>query len=259
MTQPLVTLTIADGIAHVELTREDAANAINPQLAEDLSAAAQECDTNPAVRAVLFSARGKMFSVGGDLAHMKAQGDDAGRVIRRMADDLHRAISQFSRSQAPMVTAVQGTAAGAGLSLSIMGDIVIAEPQAKFTMAYTNAGLSPDGGSTYLLPRLIGQRRAMEMALTNRVLSADEALEWGLVNQVVEKGAGLDAARAICAKLAAGSKSANGDAKQLMRASLDNSLETHMELEGRAIAKNAVGDGREGIAAFFEKRAPKFS
>jgi len=259
MSEAPVTLTIANGIAHVELNRPDAGNAINPEMGVALSDAARQCDGNPNVRAILFSAKGKMFSVGGDLQYMKSQADNAKHAIKLLADELHRAIMHFARQDAPMVTAVQGTAAGAGFSMAIMGDIVIAEPQVKFTMAYTASGLSPDGGSTYFLPRLVGMRRAQELTLTNRVLRAEEALDWGLITQVVEQGTAVKAAKAVCAKLVQGSLSANGDAKRLVRSSLDNTLETHMELEGRAIAKNGAVDGREGIAAFFEKRAPKFT
>lgn len=259
MSETAVTLTITEGVAHVELNRADAGNAINPALGKALSDAARQCDGNADVRAILLSAKGKMFSVGGDLQYISGEGGNVGAAVKMLADELHRAIMHFARQDAPLVTAVQGTAAGAGFSMAIMGDIVIAEEQAKFTMAYTASGLSPDGGSTYFLPRLIGMRRAQELTLTNRVLSAREALDWGLITQVVEKGAGLDAARKICANLAAGSLAANADAKRLLRTSLDNTLETHMELEGRAISKNAAGDGQEGMAAFFEKRAPKFS
>ncbi|MEM7700824.1 MAG: enoyl-CoA hydratase-related protein [Pseudomonadota bacterium] len=259
MSEPTVNFSVADGVAHVELNRPDAGNAINPLLGEELSEAARQCDTRSDVRAVLFSAKGKMFSVGGDLQYMRSQEQDIGRAVKRLADELHRAISSFARMDAPMVGAIEGTAAGAGFSMALVSDLVVAEPRAKFTMAYTASGLSPDGGSTYILPRLIGMRRAQELTLTNRVLSAAEAADWGLITQVSEEGKALETARALCEKLAAGSLSANADAKRLLRASLDNSLETHLELEGRCIAQNADKDGREGIAAFFEKRAPKFS
>ncbi|MEM1051258.1 MAG: enoyl-CoA hydratase-related protein [Pseudomonadota bacterium] len=259
MSDTPVNLTISDGIAHVELNRPDAGNAINSALGDALSAAARECDNNRQVRVILFSAKGKMFSVGGDLQYMSEQGDNIQTAVKLLADELHRALTHFARCDAPIVTAVQGTAAGAGFSMAIMGDVVVAEEHAKFTMAYTASGLSPDGGSTYYLPRLIGMRRAQELTLTNRVLTAQEAHDWGLITQVVETGKGLETARKICQKIASGSKSANADAKRLLRTSFDNSFETHLELEGREIAKNGATDGREGITAFFEKRAPKFS
>ena len=259
MTEPTVNFSVSDGIAHVELNRPDAGNAINPTLGEELTEAARQCDTRSDVRAVLFSAKGKMFSVGGDLQYMRSQEQDVGYAVKRLADELHRAISYFTRMDAPMVGAIEGTAAGAGFSMALVSDIVVAEPRAKFTMAYTASGLSPDGGSTYILPRLVGMRRAQELTLTNRVLDAEEAADWGLITQVSEEGKALETALAICEKLAAGSLAANADARHLLRSSFDNTLETHLELEGRCIAKNAAIDGREGIAAFFEKRAPKFS
>jgi 2-(1,2-epoxy-1,2-dihydrophenyl)acetyl-CoA isomerase len=154
---------------------------------------------------------------------------------------------------------VNGSAGGAGLSLAIFADLVLAAESAKFTLAYTRAGLSPDGGSTYFLPRIIGMRRALEMALTNRVLSAKEALEWGLVTKVVPDAQLQAEAQALAAQLAAGATPAFGAAKRLLQHSFSESLETQMELEAQAIADQARGaHAREGIAAFIAKRAAKF-
>lgn len=249
---------VADSVASITLNRPEAGNSLNPDLARELKEVARRCDRDPSIRAILLSANGKMFCVGGDLKGMKDAGDDADQFVKGMADDLHSAISTLSRMKASLVVAVKGTAAGAGFSIALAGDIVIAGPNAKFTMAYTASGLSPDGGSTYFLPRLVGLRRAQELALTNRVLNAQEAREWGIVTQVSDEDDPFEAARALCRILADGSLNALGEAKRLLLASFDNSLETQMELEGRAIASNALIDGREGIAAFFEKRKPNY-
>jgi len=158
-----------------------------------------------------------------------------------------------------LIVAVNGVAAGAGLSMVALGDYSLAVKAAKFTMAYTGAGLAPDGGSTYLLPRLIGDRRAREMMLTNRVLSADEALAWGLLNEVVEAEELMDKAEKTAHKLATGPTQAYGAVKALLLSSAHNSLETQMELESRAISALSAGeDGQEGINAFLEKRKPEF-
>ena len=153
-----------------------------------------------------------------------------------------------------------GGSAGAGFSLTLTGDYVIASDAAKFTMAYTAAGLSPDGSSTYYLPRLVGMRRAQELALTNRVLSASEAHAWGLVTRVVAPGDLEAEALTICRQLAAGPGLAQAGVKQLLLGSLGTGLETQMELEGRLIARTAASqDGLEGIAAFLEKRPARFA
>jgi len=164
------------------------------------------------------------------------------------------------RMEAPLVVAVNGSAGGAGLSLCLFGDIVLAGESSKFTLAYTKAGLAPDGGSTYFLPRIVGVRRALELALTNRVLSAKEAHEWGIVTKVVADGELLTEADALARQLAAGATRAYGAAKRLLHHSFAESLETQMELEAQAIADAArTGDAREGIAAFIGKRKPDFS
>jgi 2-(1,2-epoxy-1,2-dihydrophenyl)acetyl-CoA isomerase len=173
---------------------------------------------------------------------------------------LHAAISRFARMRAPLVAAVNGTAAGAGFSLVCAADLVVAAESARFTMAYTRAGLTPDGSSTYFLPRLVGTRRALELMLTNRTLSAAEALEWGLVNRVVPDAELEEQATSLARSLAAGPTAAFGSVKRLVENSTRDSLESQMEHEARAIADAARSpDAREGIDAFFAKRAAKFS
>jgi 2-(1,2-epoxy-1,2-dihydrophenyl)acetyl-CoA isomerase len=145
------------------------------------------------------------------------------------------------------------------MSLAVSGDLVIAAQSAVFAMAYTAAGLSPDGSSTWFLPRLIGMRRTQELLLTNRRLSADEALAWGLVNRVVPDEALAGEAAALARQLASGPTRAFGAVKRLLAESFAGSLETQMELEARSIAEMAGSeDGREGVRAFIEKRQPEF-
>ena len=173
--------------------------------------------------------------------------------------NLHAATSRFARMRAPLVVAVQGAAAGAGLSLAVSGDLVLAAESSTFTSAYTAAGVSPDGSSTYFLPRLIGLRRTQELMFTNRRLSAAEALEWGLVTQVVADSKLADEARALAGRLAGGATAAFGHVKQLLHESFQGSLETQLERESRGIAEMGAGlDGPEGIRAFTEKRKPDF-
>jgi len=251
---------LADGVATITLNRPDAANAIDLALARELMQVAIRCDEDPSVRAVLLTGAGKMFCAGGDLKSFAAQGDRLPSLLKEITTNLHAATSRFARMAAPLVVAVNGTAAGAGFSIAISGDLVVMAESAKLTMAYTAAGLSPDGSSTWFLPRLVGMRRAQELMLTNRRLSAAEALAWGLVNQVVPDAELASTAMALARQLAAGATRAFGTVKTLLASTFSESLETQMELEARGIAAMAGGaDGREGIEAFVAKRAPKFS
>lgn len=245
--------------AVIMLNRPAFANAVDRRMAAELAHAAHRCAGDGAVRAVLLGAHGKFFCAGGDLKLMASLGEDAGPGIKLLAEDFHQAISSFARMRAPLVVAVNGPAAGAGFSLAIAGDLVVAADGASFTMAYTAAGLSPDGSSSFYLPRLVGLRRAQELMLTNRRLDARQALEWGLVSRVVPGDALMDDAMGLAAKLADGSLEANGCVKKLLLSTFGESLETQMALEARAIASCVAGpDGREGIGAFLGKRAPRF-
>ena len=181
-------------------------------------------------------------------------------LLKEITTFLHAAISQFTRMPAPVIAAVNGTAAGAGFSLVCATDFAISAESAKFSMAYTQAGLTPDGSSTFFMPRLIGTRRTLELMITNRRLSAEEALDWGLVNQVVPDEELQATATDLARRLAEGATSAFGATKKLVAGSFEQSLETQMELESRAITQASRGpEAKEGIGAFFEKRKPDFS
>ena len=162
--------------------------------------------------------------------------------------------------KAPVVMAIQGAAGGAGMSLACAGDIVIAAESAKFTMAYTRRGCTPDGiSSTYFLPRIVGLRRAMDLALTNRVLSAREAHEMGIVTRVVPDAELMATAEGLARGFAQGPTRAYLGVKRLFAESATRTLEDQMELETEWIADmGRTADGSEGIAAFLEKRPPKF-
>lgn len=251
--------TISDHIATITLNRPDNANGINQQMGKDLAEVAAFCDGRDDLKVVLLTAKGKMFCAGGDLKAFAEFGDEAAVRIKALADDLHRSISIFSRMSPVFIVAVNGVAAGAGFSLAMAGDLVIAHESAKFTMAYTAAGLSPDGGASYLLPRLIGLRTTQELMLTNRRLSATEAKELGLITKVVSDDEFTKEIEILTTQMAKSSATANNTVKKLLLSSFDNSLETQMELEARSIADSVRSpDGQEGIKAFVEKRSPNF-
>ena len=253
------TLTFAQSgpITSIVLNRPDAANGMNDTLTRELAAAAALCD-DAATKVVTITGAGRFFCAGGDLKAMAAA-PDPGTFVKGLADDLHRALSTFARIDAVVITAVNGTAAGAGVSLAATGDLVLSAESARFTMAYTKAGLSPDGSSSYYLPRLIGIRRTQQLMLTNRTLTAAEALDWGLVTEVVPDAELAARVEALAKEMATTSRTSNSAVKRLLLGTYRTGLEEQMELEGRYIADCArSADGQEGIAAFLGKRAPNF-
>jgi 2-(1,2-epoxy-1,2-dihydrophenyl)acetyl-CoA isomerase len=251
---------LSDGVATVTLNRPDAANAIDLDMGRDLMHAAIQCDEDPRVRVVILEANGKMFCAGGDVKSFAAAEAGLPVMIKELTVYLHAAVSRFARMRAPMIAAVHATAAGAGFSLAMAADFVIAGRSAKFVMAYTGIGFAPDGGSTWVLPRLIGPRRASELMITNRVLPAEEALGWGLVSRVVEDDRVREEARALARTLAAGPTQAYGAVKRLLLESGQNGIETQMEREAQEIAATArTEDARGAIRAFVEKKKPRFS
>lgn len=262
MTDAYETLSLTiddDGVGTITFRRPQAANALTMRMAQELMDASIRCDDDPSVRAVVLTGEGRMFCAGADLKEFPEAGAKMATVIKELTTYLHAAVSRFTRMDAPVICAVNGTAAGAGMSLALIGDLAIAAESARFTMAYSRIALTPDGSSTYFLPRVVGMRRALELCLTNRMLSAADAEAWGIVNRVVpdeELGA---AAHALAAELAAGPTETIGAAKALYHRGWAESLETQMELETRAITEAARRpEAKEGLSAFIEKREPTF-
>ncbi|MEE6137029.1 enoyl-CoA hydratase-related protein [Mycobacterium sp. 050128] len=253
-----LTFDRADAITRIGLNRPADANGMNDVMTRELADAARRCDVAN-TKVVVLTANGRFFCAGGDLKAMASSPLGHGPYVKGIADDLHRAISTFARMDAVLITVVNGVAAGAGFSLAITGDLVLAAESASFTMAYTKAGLSPDGSSSYFLPRLIGVRRTQELMLTNRRLSAHEALHWGLITEVLPDGDLIARTDALATEMAAGARDSGSAVKKLLLSTFGNGLEEQMEIEGRLIAACAAGaDGREGIDAFLTKRAARF-
>jgi 2-(1,2-epoxy-1,2-dihydrophenyl)acetyl-CoA isomerase len=251
---------VRDGVAHVTLERPEAGNALNLELSQELLRAVLRCDEDPEVRAVLLAGAGDMFCVGGDLKSFSGQGEHLPHHLKEVTTYLHAAVSRMARMDPPVVAAVQGAAAGAGMSLSCACDLVLAAESARFVMAYSNAGLTPDGSSTYYLPHVVGLKRALDLTLTNRQLSAQEAMEWGIVTRVVPDEDLYEEATALASRLAAGATKALGAAKRLLHTGLTETLETQLEHETQTIADMArTADAREGIASFLEKRQAEFA
>jgi 2-(1,2-epoxy-1,2-dihydrophenyl)acetyl-CoA isomerase len=239
-----LTLERRDGVATITLNRPDVFNALSLGLGRELFHAALEVDEDQAVRCVVVTGAGRAFCAGGDVKDFVDNIERIGVVVKELTTYLHGTVSRFCRSDKPVIMAVNGVAAGGGLSFALSGDLVVAAESARFTMAYSKIAATPDGSSSYFLPRLVGLRRAMELYFTNRVLSAREALEWGLVTRVVPD-----------AELT----KAFGGAKRLFHQATWESLETQMELEAQAIAASGrTEDFRNGVTAFARKQTPTF-
>jgi 2-(1,2-epoxy-1,2-dihydrophenyl)acetyl-CoA isomerase len=260
MTYETITFQVQDHVAYITLNRPDVANGFNIAMGKDLMHAAIRCGEDPGIRAILMTGAGKMFSSGGDLKYFYDFGDNLGIALKELTVYCHAAVSRFMRMPKPVVTAVNGAAAGIGMSFALCGDLIIAAESAIFMSAYTAAGLSPDGGMTHFLPRMIGLARTKEMLLTNRRLNAKEALEWGIVTKIVPDDELGKEAEALAKKLATGPTLSFGSVKRLLGQSFTETLESQMEHEALGIVDmTKTKDGKEGITAFIEKRRPNFT
>lgn len=259
---PLRTVLVdfKDGLATLVLNRPQQGNAINEEMAEDIAAAVLKIVETSGVRAVMISGNGPNFTVGGDVnVFAGTHPERLPHKLRRMIDVYHLAIQRLTSIDAPVIAAVRGTAAGGGLGLVYVADIVIAATDARFALGYGALGLTSDGGSTWFLPRVVGLRRAQELFLLNSRLSAQDALEQGLVSRLVPDNAVGAEAAGIAEKLAAGPTRAYGAMRRMLRQSFETSLAEQLLAESDSIVIAAgTDDAREGIAAFAAKRRPHF-
>jgi 2-(1,2-epoxy-1,2-dihydrophenyl)acetyl-CoA isomerase len=259
MTEPIIRYEVKDAVATITLNRPEAYNALNLALGRELFHAALDADEERAVRCIVVTGAGRAFCAGGDVKDFHDSADRIGVVIKELTTYLHGAVSRLARTPKPVIMAVNGAAAGGGMSLALAGDLVVATESAKFTMAYSKIAASPDGSSSYFLPRMIGLRRALELHYTNRVLSARDAMDWGLVNRVYPDAEFTMSVAALAKELAGGPTLAFGRAKLLFHQSTQESLESQMELEAQALATlGHTEDFRNGVAAFVRKQPPVF-
>ncbi|TQC50142.1 hypothetical protein EEB14_06365 [Rhodococcus sp. WS4] len=252
----------SDGaIARITLNRPQHGNAFDLPMAEDFLDAAERVHaaSTAGLRVVVLDAAGPMFCVGGDLQSF-ADAEDRSELMDQVTAKAHRAIELLTSAPVPVVTIVQGTAAGGGIGIVLTGDIVIAADTAKFKMAYTAAGLSPDFGTTWRLSRDLGLARALDLALTNRVFTAAEAQSWGLISRAVDPHTLQKEAQSVVDLLAAGPTRAFGTAKHLLRTSAGQDLATQLAREAGAIT-TLVDEpaAHEGIDAFLTRRTPQFT
>ena len=261
---PDLLIDISDGVATLTMNRPEARNALSSEMRAGLDEAFHRFERDGSVRCVVLRGTGEHFMAGGDV---KGFGDlladldpaDVRDHFLHRVHDLHTLMFAMRRLPKPIVASVRGAAAGAGVSFAACCDLIIAAEDAFFTLAYSLIGVSPDGGSTYALPRAIGSKKAMEMALLGERISAESMARFGLVNFVVPTEALEAETAALARRLASGPTRAYGHAKRLVYASLENQMERQLQMEAEAFADCAANaDFREGVAAFVEKRKAVF-
>ncbi|MCA2013670.1 enoyl-CoA hydratase/isomerase family protein [Pararhodobacter sp. CCB-MM2] len=258
MSNVLTDFDPATGIGRLTLNRPEVLNALDAATAQDFLTAVRALTTKPGLRCIVLTGAGRAFAAGGDVATFTANGiERAPEVIHALLDPLNTAIIALRQHPAPVITAVKGVAAGAGLSLALSGDLILAEEKARFVVAYDRVGAPPDCGMSWFLPRRVGRGMAFEMMLTGRVITAPEALACRLVDRTAHAEAFDTELEALALRVASGPTQAYGHFKALMDS--DMGLAEHLEAERAAfIRTTATADFAEGVAAFTGKRDPKF-
>ncbi len=259
-----ILVAIANGVATVTLNRPDKFNALDDDMARELNRVTAELAEDREVRCVVITGAGDNFQAGGDIEYFRAglEHDETtrGDEMRAIIGEVHGAITNIRSMAKPVVARIEGAAAGFGISLLAACDLAVASDNAKFTLAYCLIGTSPDGGSTYALPRMIGMKRAMELALLGERFDAAKAESMGLINRVVPHGALDETVGKLAMHLANGPTYAYGKAKALLNKSWDNDLQTHLNDEMESFAQCANSeDFAEGVTAFCEKRRAVFN
>ena len=254
---------IADGVGTLTLDRPETFNAMSPEMIGEMTLVFGWLADRAQLRALILTGDGPAFCSGGDIntfrAGVESEQIDLPSEVRRGAEALHQAIVDLRRIPYPVIAAVNGAAAGAGFSLALACDTRIASESAFLACAYGRIGASPDGGMSYFLPRVVGPSRALELLLEDPNMTAAQALEEGLVSEVVAPDELMDRAREKAAKLAAKAPYYVRMAKQLAGTSIEHTLTEHLQLERHGIADSmATEDLRNGVAAFFGGEKPEF-
>jgi 2-(1,2-epoxy-1,2-dihydrophenyl)acetyl-CoA isomerase len=252
-----------NGIARLTLNRPEARNALSKELKEGLVNTMLEVENDDSIRCVVIFGSGKDFMSGGDVKSFvelfDLTPDQRTAHFEQRINVLHPLLLSMQRMKKPIVAAVHGSAVGFGLSLALACDFVVATSDARFACSYVKIGVSPDGSGSYYLPRLVGVKRAMEIAMLGDFIDAETAKSMGLINRIVNPDQLEEQTQALLKRLISSPACALGNIKQLMYAAPDNSLESQMALEAKYFAQcTATDDWVEGVSAFVEKRKAKF-
>lgn len=246
-------------IATLTLNRPKALNALDIPMAEALEAAVLALQQKQDLRVIILKGAGRGFMAGGDLGVIQRGLTEGPAPVDAIMLPLHRTLARLAEMPQPVIASLHGPVAGAGMSVAMATDLAIAADDAKFTLAYTRVGTSPDGSASWHLPRLVGLRKALEIALLADTIDAHEALRLNLVNQVVPAADLASATQALAQRLAAGPTQAYGRIKRLLRESADRDLPSQMNAEREAFHQSMkTQDFAEGVAAFLRKRAPTY-
>lgn len=245
-------------VGEILLNRPDDLNAMNLDLIMGLQKAVRECH-DPEVRAVVLKGKGRCFCAGGDIKAFKRFIDEGKTISPDMPNELHVMVEELRALEKPVLASIHGAAAGAGTPLALACDLVIASEDSIFNLAYARIGLSPDGSSTYFLPRHVGMKKATELFMMIPTLKAPEAKELGLINWVVPVAELEERTESILLQLASGPTKAYGRLKKLLNASFHNSLHDQLSLETQMICDSSkTEDFKEGIRSFLEKRPARY-
>ena len=261
MSYDTIQLEMRDSVCVLTLNRPDRLNALTVEVAKDFKAAIAEAIERGA-RAIVLTGAGRAFSAGGDLREMQEFAKKDGRVEAFFDEPLrllNEAIVLIRETPVPFIAAVNGVASGGGCNLALACDLVIAAESARFNQAFIKIGLTPDCGGTFILPRLVGWKRATELLFTGELVSAKAAAEMGMINSVTPDDELMSRAMALAEKLAQAPTAAIAEVKKLLEASATNDLRSHLDLERETqIESGKTKDFVEGVSAFLEKRPPRF-
>ncbi|RDJ23185.1 enoyl-CoA hydratase [Bosea caraganae] len=254
-----VLLAVEAGIATLTLKRPEVLNAFDAEMAEAFLARIEEIAARDDVRVILLKGEGRGFCAGGDVSQF-TKGGDPQAAIKAIIDPLHEGLRRLDGLTQPSVACLHSAVAGAGFSLALACDLAVAAENAKFTLAYARIGATPDGSGTYHLPRIVGMKKAKELALLADTIDAGEALRLGLVNRVVPPDMLPAAATELARRLANGPTQAYGRVKGLLGSAGDRTLAEQLDAErGAFMASAATAGFSEGVAAFLDKRPPRFT
>ena len=255
----LILYTVADGIATITFNRPQVMNALDPETIVEFRAVCERAESDPQARVVVLRGAGPAFLAGGDVASFKASLQEFSGKVIALAGELHRGILALRRAPKPVIASVHGAVAGAGMSIMMACDLIVAAEGTQFSMAYSRIATSPDGGASWFLPRLVGYQKAMELLLLADAVDAATLQTMGVINRVVPAEE-LDAAtQKLAQRLAAGPARAYAETKALVNSSINQELTQHLDAEALAFARCAAdADFAEGVTAFVEKRKAVF-
>lgn len=252
-------LTVENRVGTIILNRPNAMNALNDIMATELLEAIQAFERDTQIDVIMLRGSGSLFMAGGDVGYFYKNLDTLSAEVEGIINTVHQFIEAIVNSPKPVVAAVHGSVAGIGMSFMLACDLVMAAEGTKFTTAYSKIGITPDGGSTYFLPRIVGPKKAKELIMLSTLLDTDQAKDMGLINFVVPAAHLTDEAARLAQKLTKGPRLAYAKVKALVNQSMENDLTAQLNLEKQSFKDStATKDFKEGVTAFVKKQKPEF-